>query len=86
MFMWASVGLLYKDGVSKRYVWWFCGLLEKEKDVNLSVIIGVRGEKPNRQNWEVEITIKHGYDHVCKPKGNYISLKVRQQSYLNNYK
>lgn len=61
-------------------------LLEKEKDVNLSVIIGVRGEKPNRQNWEVEITIKHGYDHVCKPKGNYISLKVRQQSYLNNYK
>ena len=26
----------------------------------------VEGRKPNKQNWKVEITIKHEYDHICK--------------------
>lgn len=47
----------------------FCELLEKEKNVHMWVVFfgGGRGGS-NKHNWKIEITIKHGYDYVCKLK------------------
>lgn len=56
----------------------FCGSLYKEKEYPGDIsqcfvscwkkkkMCAVTEGKSNKPNWQIEITVKHGYDYVCK--------------------